>query len=156
MIVPYSLEFDTSISGSIYYRETFQPDILQRTEIDVQLLHQNFTPTQAVIVTYHEVPLRSDPLLKHTFQVIIASNGTLTYAVFNFIKLDRSHGLFGFAEKICYIKEQEANPYTHNLSEDTNVDSKGKFVYLLTRENCKENKNGNFFCFLFFIFSFVR
>lgn len=144
VVSAYSFDMDLTLTGDVFYRETFETGILAAVSNDVVLLTKSdFIANHAVIITFLNVPAKITPIFTHTFQVIFASDGRSTYLIINYIRLDSKGGYAGFGEKFCEVKEIEI-PDEKTLSGETNVNTRGKYVYLLTRESCKEDKGKTF------------
>ena len=73
-------------------------------------LDKLFIPTRAIIVTYSNVAAYSSLHLKHTFQVVVASNGKLTYAVLNYKQLDKSARFAQYSERGCVNSRTFVSP----------------------------------------------
>ncbi|XP_057299219.1 uncharacterized protein LOC130629862 [Hydractinia symbiolongicarpus] len=141
VLAVFSKEMDLTVTGKIFYRETFDKEVLQTATEDIRLFATTpFVAKHAIVVTFVDVPAKKTKILRHTFQVILASDGRSTYLIFNFIQLDSDDGYTGFAEKFCEVKSLKPSEGIQTLAGDTNVDIKGKFVYLATVENCKGDK----------------
>ncbi|KAI7804654.1 nidogen-2 isoform X2 [Triplophysa rosa] len=92
VIAPFLADIDTSKGiGSIYYRQTDSPTVLERVKADVKKGFPDavFTPNHAFIATwenvsaYEEVSRSSSPSNRlNTFQAVIAYNEKDTYALF--------------------------------------------------------------------------
>jgi hypothetical protein len=55
-------------------------------------LYSTFAPANAFIITWFLQPSPSNPSLFNSFQLILATDGTFSYIVFNFEQLDQSTG----------------------------------------------------------------
>ncbi|XP_057299239.1 uncharacterized protein LOC130629879 isoform X2 [Hydractinia symbiolongicarpus] len=141
VLAVFSKEMDLTLAGKIFYRETFDKEVLQTATEDIRLSATTpFVAKHAIVVTFVDVPPKTTKILRHTFQVILASDGRSTYLIFNFIQLDSDDGYTGFAEKFCEVKNVKPSEGRQTLAADTNVNIKGKFVYLATVQNCKGDK----------------
>jgi nidogen (entactin) len=86
LVAPFYADVDTSLSGNVYYRETADASMLQKVET---LIHANFPesssfrPRHLLIVTWDEVGYWNSMYDQtNTFQVVIASSGRDSYALF--------------------------------------------------------------------------
>ena len=85
LIAPFWADFDLQKGGSVYYRQTAQPDILQQIEFAVSRASGlQFRPTLAFIATWDAVPAFDGRFrgLINTFQVVLATDGTYSFAGF--------------------------------------------------------------------------
>ena len=99
-------------------------------------LDQNFLPTSAIIVTYSNVAAYSSSHLKHTFQVVLASNGKLTYAVLNYKQLDKSGAIAQYSERGCVNSRRfVSTAHSRELVSTGNV-RVGRHAFLLTSSSC--------------------
>ncbi|CAG7838551.1 unnamed protein product [Allacma fusca] len=95
-IAPLYSDVDTRIEGSIYYRETQAPELLERTRVILTGQFSsaaNFQPSSLTIVTWDNVGYfdrKSDKL--NTFQLVIASDGGDSYALFYYKKIQWIQG----------------------------------------------------------------
>lgn len=102
-----------------------------------------FIATQAVIVTYVDVPHHDYPLNRSTFQVVLTTDGNVTYGIFNYKWLNRSHAVTGFCEPLCfYMTFQSLHEFEPGLSyyleRRSNIGIQGQFVFILTSDPCQE------------------
>lgn len=141
LLAPYHTDLDTNLGGSIFYRETFREDVLNKTNSDVRRYGvKNFTSTQAVVITYLDVAHHDDASKKHTFQIILATNGNETASILIYKRLDQKNAVSGYSENLCLwmmfnILYRYYPPYLVHLS---NVGIRGKYVLILTHNNCYE------------------
>ena len=137
-IAPYSLDLDTRKGGIIYYRETSNRTIMINISRDIHTagLDKSFIPTSAIIVTYSNVAAYSPSHLKHTFQIVLASNGRLTYAVLNYKQLDKSSGRVRYSERGCVNTTTFVPKSLSQTLVSTGNVRVGRHAYLLTSNNC--------------------
>ena len=58
LVAPFWADVDTRVAGEVFYRETFEPVLLQKATDDVKntyVDHRNFKATWLLIVTWYEV-----------------------------------------------------------------------------------------------------
>lgn len=87
LIAPFWADFDLRKGGDVYYRVTANPDILQQISLTVPVASGfQFAPTLAFIATWASVPAFDGRFqgLTNTFQVILATNGTHSFASFTY------------------------------------------------------------------------
>ncbi|XP_031435765.1 nidogen-2 isoform X1 [Clupea harengus] len=92
VIAPFLADLDTSNGrGTIYYRQTESPNILNRVAMEVHrgFPDARFNPTHAVVVTWENVGAYEEGSRSigpsnrvNTFQAVVAYDGTDTYALF--------------------------------------------------------------------------
>ncbi|XP_057297435.1 uncharacterized protein LOC130628517 isoform X2 [Hydractinia symbiolongicarpus] len=137
IIASYYMDFDTSFSGVIYYRQTKDKVITGQAKQDIKnVYHLNVDIGNVVIVTYVDVPRRQSPLHKHTFQTVIAyNNNNQTFLILNYKKLDTPSTLVMFSEYPCCkinITSKFDYDVTTYLTDHTNADGLGKYVIQIT------------------------
>ncbi|KAK1153453.1 alpha-tectorin [Acipenser oxyrinchus oxyrinchus] len=86
-IAPFWADVHNGIRGDVYYRESTDPDILQRATLDIRRYYKNsFSASWVFIATWHRVTFyggsQSTPV--NTFQAVLISNGTAFFAMFNY------------------------------------------------------------------------
>ena len=96
-------------------------------------LDKLFTPTSAIIVTYSNVASYWSGS-QNTFQVVLASNGKLTYAVLNYKQLEISGVKAGYSEEGCdNLRTFVPRSLSRTLVSTGNV-RVGRHAFLLTRK----------------------
>lgn len=151
LIAAFLADIDTTVAGSVFYRETTEEALLQRAASDVQTHFSQyplFDPLSLFIATWDEVAAYGgDPSVVNTFQIVIASDELSSFAIFNYldkgIKWTTSAGkLAGLREdppaqagfdsgsgrrhlKLPYSGTQEVDI----LTEESNVDLPGTWMY---------------------------
>ena len=98
----------------------------------------NFFPTEAIIVTYDNVPKYQNPSIKFKYQVIIATDYRSTYAIVNYERLDTSGNRIGYGDPSCHAFQEftTRGRYQTELTKISNVGIPGRHVYLLTKQSC--------------------
>lgn len=146
----YNLEFDLEKGGSVYYRETYDNHTLQQASIDTgKYLNTNrYIALVAYVITFENVPLHTNISLRHTFQVIITFDKyNNVFAVLNFMRLDSNGALTGHALGLCKTRYFESAHNSSKLVDTSNIDVRGRHVYLLSSKSCWK-RPGNFFIYL--------
>lgn len=138
IIAPYNLDYDTRISGNIYYRETKDENTLKLASTDIKSVFGFVVNiTSAIVVTYLDIAGKIAPSQKDTFQVVIAHNNRKAFLILIFKQLKNPNGLVLFSEKsCCSINVSKSFNYgdTRYLSGHTNSgEGLGKFVIDLKR-----------------------
>ncbi|XP_057308416.1 uncharacterized protein LOC130646248 isoform X2 [Hydractinia symbiolongicarpus] len=140
IIAPYNLDYDTRISGEIYYRETKEEHTLKLASMDIDsAFGVSVNITSAIVVTYLDIASKNAPLLKDTFQVVIAYNDNGdAFLILIFKQLKNPSGLVMFSESsCCSINVNKLFNYgdARFLSGHTNTaEGLGKFVIDLKRD----------------------
>lgn len=147
------MQFNTTLSGTIYYRETQDSDILARVNRDVKELRGNSTKmVTVVIVTYFEVSTNDFPDHKNTFQLVIAHNNmNSTFVIMNFHRLDtRESPISVLSQKPCYfhVLLDRSIPFSppkyHDLVRSTNINELGKHIFHINDgQNCDSGRQTN-------------
>ncbi|XP_057299762.1 uncharacterized protein LOC130630320 [Hydractinia symbiolongicarpus] len=143
VLAPYHLNFNSLKGGAIYYRESYDNELLKRADADIaKYSSENFIATQAFVVSYIDVVPENLTSDKHTFQVILASNGSVTYGIFNYQKLSQSYAVTGASEQLCswmtFSKSYGDDPSKSNyLVDQSNIGIQGRFVFELTSQDCE-------------------
>jgi hypothetical protein len=78
-------DLDTRSSGGIYYQNlSSQSSDFNSIKSDINRLNSAFNPTNLFRITYDNVPAYSSSSLKASFQIILATNGFLTYVLLKY------------------------------------------------------------------------
>lgn len=137
LLAVYNQDFDTSLGGKIYYRESLEESILSRANRDVARTHvTNFTATQSVVVTFVDVTTLLATNETNKFQVVLASDGYDTYAIMTYHRLEILSGLVGYSELNCDWAEFASREISVKLSSTSNIEQTGVHVFPLTTKNC--------------------
>ncbi|XP_041090795.1 uncharacterized protein LOC121303959 [Polyodon spathula] len=86
-IAPFWADVHNGIRGDVYYRESTDPDILQRATLDIRRYYKSsFSASWVFIATWHQVTFYggSQGTPVNTFQAVLISNGTAFFAMFNY------------------------------------------------------------------------
>ncbi|RNA31957.1 nidogen and EGF-like domain-containing 1 [Brachionus plicatilis] len=89
-ISPFWSDIDISHSGEIFYREIIDKPTLQIIEYDIQdkfFSFYDFIATWAFVATWIDVPQFNYNNSFNTFQSVLASNGNLSFVIFNYEQL---------------------------------------------------------------------
>lgn len=141
LIAPFWADVDLRKGGSVFYRQTTQSDILQQIAIaTLQISGFQFVPTLAFIATWTAVPAFDGRFqgLTNTFQVVLATNGTVSFVGFIYrdiqwtgnaqIGLNAGDGSGYFAPLTS--TDAQGN------GQESNIDTPGTYVY---RTDSKQN-----------------
>lgn len=137
VFLPYLIDIDFDKPGDIYYRETFDNHTLALASSDVRrYTRDNFTTTHAVIVTCIKIASRIAIGRYHSYQTILAYNGSSTYVILNYARLDTHGALVGYSETYCGWKQFRTPKLSRSLLKSSNIGKEGSHVYRLT-SSCK-------------------
>ncbi|XP_057313363.1 uncharacterized protein LOC130654766 [Hydractinia symbiolongicarpus] len=132
-------------SNRIYYRETFNKTLLDRASAEVRRTFQNtFNATHAVIVTYDNVAEYSNPRNFHSFQVILISDGNISFSIFNYKDAPEvgKKTYVGFSELPCQAQEIPFDWMKEWLSLYNQSNFPGGYVMSLTSSDCRITDKG--------------
>uniref|UniRef100_A0A3Q3JEZ7 Tectorin alpha n=1 Tax=Monopterus albus TaxID=43700 RepID=A0A3Q3JEZ7_MONAL len=96
-IAPLWADVHNGIRGDVYYRESTEPEILERATQDVRKYFKNmptFTATWVFIATWHQVTFYggSQTTPVNTFQTVLMSDGIAFFSMFNYGEITWSTG----------------------------------------------------------------
>ena len=146
ILVPYNLDLINN-GQNILYRTAKDPSTLKLIDQDISLAlgrsgnPSSFNATEAMIITYDNIQMYGQWYILFKYQVVIATDYTYTFSIFNYERLDRNSNIVGYYDPSC--------GYSRHFTEDktvftrtSNVGIPGKHIYLLTQKyctNCKYN-----------------
>lgn len=123
--------------SALYYRESTAVHLLTKVNQDVRRISSSrFKAQRVIIITYENFKSYMNRQETNTFQVVLATNEEVTYAVFNYKNLQSSNAVAGFSEPDCQSRTFLSPSGSRHLMEDTNINIKGRHVYLLTKTDC--------------------
>eukprot|EP00731_Ephydatia_muelleri_P027336 Em0019g209a len=139
LIGPFISDVDTRPpnSGKVYYELSTSPSLLARAREDITLTYRDetFNPTLLIIATYDHVgyyPQNTDKL--NTYQVVLATNGATSYALFLYNAIEWTRSTSGSAnvgfnegDGIRWFVTPITNLAT--LPQTSNVNVPGLYVY---------------------------
>lgn len=145
VIAPYWSEQDFRF-GYIFYRETNKSDDLDKIKLDLVQAYSNLTdfkPKGALIFTWYNVTeSNGNNSLKNTFQAIITTNGSLTYLIYNYDRLEWPVNQATIKAEIGYDPADSNSYYLHpysfssnitNIASYSNVNKPGKLIFQIGR-----------------------
>ncbi|KAM8834963.1 alpha-tectorin [Synchiropus picturatus] len=96
-IAPLWADVHNGIRGDVFYRESIEPDILERATHDVRKYFKNmpdFSATWTFIATWHQVTFYggSQTTPVNTFQTVLISDGVAFFSMFNYGEIIWSTG----------------------------------------------------------------
>lgn len=127
-------------SGNVYCREVNREKDMNLITNDIRLYSKdNFTVTQALLITFLDMrEFRSSRY--NTFQVAFASDGSVTYAVLNYIRLESKNARVQYHEPYCSSSTLVAPEESRKLFSSTNTNRPGQHVIKLTSKCRKAGK----------------
>ncbi|KAL7981567.1 hypothetical protein Chor_005655 [Crotalus horridus] len=152
-IAPFWADVHNGIRGEIYYRETTDPVLLKKVSKDIRKYFKNlssFTAVSVFIATWDEVTFYggSSTTPVNTFQALLISDGTASFAMFNYEEInwttgtasggDPLTGLGGVMAQAGFNGGNSTNyfsipgsrtPDIVNIEETTNVNVPGRWVF---------------------------
>uniref|UniRef100_A0A8C5SFY2 Tectorin alpha n=1 Tax=Laticauda laticaudata TaxID=8630 RepID=A0A8C5SFY2_LATLA len=152
-IAPFWADVHNGIRGEIYYRETTDPVLLKKVSKDIRKYFKNlpsFTALSVFIATWDEVTFYggSSTTPVNTFQALLISDGTSSFAMFNYEEInwttgtasggDPLTGLGGVMAQAGFNGGNSTNyfsipgsrtPDIVNIEETTNVNVPGRWVF---------------------------
>ncbi|XP_071031171.1 alpha-tectorin [Oncorhynchus clarkii lewisi] len=96
-IAPLWADVHNGIRGDVYYRESTDPELLERATQEIRKYFKNmptFTATWIFITTWHQVTFYggSQTTPVNTFQVVLISDGLSCFSMFNYGEINWSTG----------------------------------------------------------------
>ena len=139
LIVPFNADMDNS-ARNIYYRTTNHYQTMDRIYRDISnvVSHGIFYPSEAIIVTYDNIPRYRYPSIKFKYQVILATDYTSTYAIVNYERLDTSGNRIGYGDPSCHAFQNFTSGGRNQteLTKTSNIGIPGRHLYVLTEQRC--------------------
>lgn len=131
-IAPYLSDIDTSKNGNIYFRQTNDTYVLSSIQRDLNILDFHVFLTWAFIVTWNEVApfaYSSLNIPKNTFQLVLATDGQNSFAIFNYGLLQWENDF------VAGIKNEYRKSFniisnsSKTLMSESNANFQGKWIY---------------------------
>ncbi|RNA40473.1 nidogen and EGF-like domain-containing 1, partial [Brachionus plicatilis] len=128
-IAPFWSDIDITLYGKILYRQIENGNDLQKIGLEIRLsLSSSFYPNWAFVVTWDEVAPFSSSLAspKNTFQLVLTTNGSSSFAIFNYGQLDweSSRGFVAGINSGDGINYLEISNSSRSLMIKSNVNTK--------------------------------
>ncbi|RNA04016.1 sushi domain-containing 2-like [Brachionus plicatilis] len=133
-------DIDTTKGGDIFYREITDTITLQKISQDISSTVEQFNATWAYLVTWYEVAPYSSLLdQRNSFQILLASNGNVSFTIFNYEKLEWSFNLYSYifgqvgfnfgdgSRSLSLPGSLTENVL--NLANDSNIGVPGRWIY---------------------------
>ena len=109
----------------------------------------SFNARQAIVVTYNNVERYNSIRLKYKYQLVLATDFDVTFAIMNYERLDNNGNRPGFSEppggSANTVYFTASTSQNRNLVSTSNIGVRGRHVYLLSKVKCKNcsNPGGN-------------
>lgn len=112
-----------------------------------QRKYSNFKARHVVIITYRDIPLRTDPSKRHTFQLVIGFNGDVSRGLYNYVRLDASGATVGHSIGACKTTIYSSSQESKNMSKTSNTDVSGRHMFTLSEKSCSDKIGKNLFSY---------
>lgn len=141
IIAPYWSDINTDLGGEIFFRQDTRKEILALIDNDINLAYPNlnYVSTWLFIATWFEVAcVGVGPLDRVTFQVVLSSNGSYSFIIFNYDTLTWPSLILNKTVLVGYDAGDEQNYLMFNqsfrvdvtnLNSMSNVDQPGRYIY---------------------------
>ena len=143
ILIPYNLDL-VNQGQNILYRTTKDSYTLKLIDQDISLIleksknYSRFDATEAIIVTFDNIPQYGNTNNRFKYQAVIATDYTYTFAILNYERLDENGNEVGFSDPSCnYLKRFKTSSNKTVLTNTSNVGIPGKHIFLLTQKTCK-------------------
>jgi hypothetical protein len=146
LISPFWSDINTLIGGRIYYRESSTTSDLNQAKNDIASIYSTaFNPSRLYIITWDRVAaFDGRPSLNNTFQLVIATDGKLSFLIFNFGIMSWPNSKFTMNSFFGYNAGDNINYYSYpdsftnniiNVASKSNVNIPGKWIFMVSLTN---------------------
>ncbi|KAM9299507.1 alpha-tectorin-like [Gastrophryne carolinensis] len=154
-VTPFWADVDVELGGTVYYRETRDPALLERITTDMKkhLPELSFEATWAFIATWHDVVFYGAAVKKrNTFQAVLTTDGMKYLAILNYKDIqwatgtasegDANTGKGGVPAQAGFNSGDNVNYFSVpgsrtneilRIQYTTNVDYLGRWVFLVDK-----------------------
>ena len=134
---PLYTDHRSGTNGRLYYRETFDPTDL--ADINAAINNPEFKCDHAFIATWVNVAdfviSNYAKQLKNTFQLVLASNGKVTYGLAYYYRTDSAGwAISGWSDRVC--DKIHTFPIPTNSELTATRHQANRKVFLLTEDRC--------------------
>jgi hypothetical protein len=132
----YELDLITRNTGNIFNRTVTDNSTLDSIKNQIRQafpVHSQFSATQAYMVTWAEVPYFYKTNSLHTFQVVLATNGTNSFIVLNYLRTDQKATYTRILDRLELLNRISFN----GNAKESNYDEPGSFVFPLFSRSSK-------------------
>ena len=142
LIQGLSMDLDTRFSGNIFYRETSESLILDTLKSYIIAYNSSTNASSlllnsAFITTYENVPFRSYPSSRNSFQIIITTSSnceTFAVVIYKYLSSGRTSYYAGFSAKYGILYKPLANDDLLHLAHNPSSTLPSYIVYKLSNE----------------------
>ena len=128
---------------NILYRTAKDLSTLKMIDQDISLAlgkdgnPSKFNASEAIIVTYNDIPRYSNTGIRYKYQIVIATDHTTTFAILNYDRLDSNGNAVGYSEPgACGVSKKFTESSNRTvLTQTSNVGRPGKHVHLLSNDS---------------------
>jgi len=122
-ISPFWSDINTLIGGQIFYRESSSLSDLYQAKNDIANIYSTtFNPSRVYIVTWDQVAaFNGNSSLNNTFQLVIATDGKISFLVFNFGNMSWPNSQFEMNSFFGYNAGDNINYYSYPDSFTNNI-----------------------------------
>ncbi|XP_041427671.1 alpha-tectorin-like [Xenopus laevis] len=150
-VAPYWGDVNNEIAGTVYYRESKDPNLLERISNDMRKYYPNFNyrATWAFVATWDKVAYYGSSSRKtNTFQAVLTTDGKLAFIILNYGIItwttgkasggDPLTGLGGIPAQAGFNSGDKTNyfnipgsrtPDIVNINKTSNVNTPGRWVF---------------------------
>jgi hypothetical protein len=145
-ISPFWSDINTIVGGQIYYRESFcLSDLIQAKNDIANIYSTKFNPSRVYIITWDQVSAyNGNSSINNTFQLVIATDGKLSFLIFNFGSLSWPNSQFTMNSFFGYNAGDNINYYSYpdsfnnnitNVAFQSNLNKPGKWIFIASSAN---------------------
>ena len=150
-LAPFWSDINTERCGEIYYREATNIQTLMMISNDVQRLDSTllgYQASRAYIITWYKVcafSLSISASWTNTFQLVITTNGTHTFVIYNYDQInwyDYGSTLAGYNAGNGHTYSILVQPYVRSFSKlksDSNVNKPGKWIFRVDSDSSMDS-----------------
>jgi len=145
IIAPFWSDHTPGLSSEVFYRVATDDETLEQISYEVNLhkptsYGMDFMPTWSCIVTWYQLKAFNHRRLdsNNTFQLVLASNGEMSYVMFNYgdlhwpnndVKVSVSVGYNSGDNQTFFQKEHSASVNISELQHKSNVGMRSRWMY---------------------------
>jgi len=141
LISPFWSDINTLIGGRIFYRESSSSSDFNQAKSDIANIYSSsFNPSRLYIITWDQVAANDgNSSINNTFQVVIATDGKISFLIFNFGIMSWPNSQFEMNSFFGYNAGDNINFYSYpdsftnnitNVANSSNVNLPGKWIFI--------------------------
>jgi len=146
LISPFWSDINTVVGGRIYYRESSSASDLNQAKNDIANIYSTvFNPSRVYIITWDQVAAYDgNSSMNNTFQLVMATDGKLSFLVFNYGIISWPNSQFTMNSFFGYNAGDNINYYSYpdsftnnitNVERKSNVNIPGKWIFIVSSTN---------------------